>query len=40
MEIEGGMKRTIGLAVPQASTGSPSVQSFAAHILRWVRARY
>lgn len=36
-EIEGGMKRTIGLAVAQASKNSPCVQSFAAHIGAWVK---
>jgi len=39
-EIEGGMTRTIGLAVSSASASSPSVQSFAEHICRWVQARY
>ena len=39
-EIEGGMTRTIGLAVSSASGISPSVQSFAEHIRRWIKERY
>lgn len=36
--IEGGMKRTIGLAVADAGKNSPAVQSVAAYIRDWVHA--
>jgi len=38
--IEGGKKRTIGLAISPGGTTSPSTQSFAQHVKAWVRERY
>ena len=38
--IEGGKKRTIGLAISPAGLISPSVQSFAQHVKNWVWERY
>jgi len=39
-EIEGGKKRTIGLAVSAAGYSSPSVQSFAQFVQQWVSGKY
>ena len=38
--IEGGKKRTIGLAVSPAAQRSPSVQSFLEYAQKWVKERY
>lgn len=39
-EIEGGRKRTIGLAVSSAGASSPCVQSFARFVQSWVSGKY
>lgn len=39
-QIEGGKKRTIGIAVSPEGQRSPSVQSFAKYIQKWVKERY
>lgn len=39
-EIEGGKKRSIGLAVSSAGASSPSVQSFAQFVRQWVSGKY
>ena len=39
-QIEGGKKRTIGLAVSLAGQRSPSVRSFSEYARKWVNERY
>lgn len=39
-EIEGGRKRTIGLAISSVGASSPSVQSFAEFVQQWVSGKY
>jgi len=39
-QIEGGKKRTIGIAISPSGQRSPSVRSFSGYIQKWVKERY
>lgn len=40
LDLEPKAKRTIGLAIPAASTASPATRRFAEHICKWVEKNY